>query len=340
VEPVISEMNRLTIRLDVLASDMPKTLLEYSNWLDERDLLWPAPPSPEPIKATPFLDELPDIRAVTWGGYGTLLRVADGRLLPMVDEPLRMEVALEKTIHEFNMWHSMSRKPGAPWEYMLQQMKRLVEDHQLAGSGHKGEAPEVDLAQVWRKLIERLLQKDFEWDQGELGDLDEFSDKVAYFFNRCLQGVTAAPHARMALRHVHKAGCMQGFIADGQVFTPVQLIRELREQGATPALSKIFSTGCICLSYEFGVRQPAPTLFKACLTRLAKEGIRPGEVLHLASRLAEELGPAKKLGMKTALYAGDKSSVQATGAEINDPDLRPDRILTDLAQIRQIVPGE
>jgi FMN phosphatase YigB (HAD superfamily) len=316
---------------------MPQTLLEYSDWLDGRDLLWPAPPRPEPVKATPFLDELPEIRAVTWGVYGTLLWVADGRILPMVDDPLRMEVALEKTIHEFAMWHSMSRKPGAPWEYMLQQLKRLVEDQRLSGTGHLGEAPEVDLAQIWRTLIERLQQKEYAWEEERWGGLDDFSEKVAYFFSRSLQGVTAVRHARLALRHIRRVGCRQGIVADGQPFTLVQLLRGLRKQGETPTLTRLFSAGCVSLSYQFGVRQPAGTLFEASLSRLKSEGITPQEVLHVATRLAEELGPAKRLGMKTALYAGDKLSVRATGAEINDPKLRPDRILTDLAQIRQIV---
>ena len=68
---------------------------------------------------------------------------------------LRMQVALEKTIQEFNMWHSMGRKPGAPWEYMLQQytqvlseqeMKQLVEyvrtfPKQGAGAADEGKTP-------------------------------------------------------------------------------------------------------------------------------------------------------------------------------------------------------
>src|SRR5262245_25666433 len=107
---------------------MPRTLLEYADGLDERGLLWPAPPDPAPARATPYLARMPEVRAVTWGLYGTLLATLDaGRLVSIVREALRMEVALEKTIHEFNMWNSMSRKPGAPWEYMLQQYQRLVE---------------------------------------------------------------------------------------------------------------------------------------------------------------------------------------------------------------------
>ena len=28
-----------------------------------------------------------------------------------------MQIALQKTIEEFKMWHSMSRKPGQPWDH-------------------------------------------------------------------------------------------------------------------------------------------------------------------------------------------------------------------------------
>jgi hypothetical protein len=316
---------------------MAQALLEYADSLDERGLLWPAPPDFEPVKATPFFDRLPDVRAVTWGVYGTLLLTADGRLVPMVPEALRMEVALEKTIHEFNMWNSMTRKPGAPWEYIARKFANLVESQRLAGTGHKGEAPDVHLPHVWRKLIERLQKKDYAWDEMKLGDIDAYSEKVAYFFQSCLQGICAAPHALSALRHVSDCGCRQGIIGDGQPFTLVQLVRGLRAQGTIPPLNVLLSGGCVSLSFQFGVRQPARTLFEACLVGLKRHGIAPREVLHVASRLKEELAPAKSLGMRTALYAGDKRAVQASPAEMHDPALRPDRVLTDLSQIRQIV---
>ncbi|MSR56332.1 MAG: HAD family hydrolase [Planctomycetaceae bacterium] len=316
---------------------MSKTLLEYADWLDERNLLWPAAPQPVPAKATPYLPPLPEVRAVTWSVYGTLLLIADGRLLPSIAEPIRMEVALEKTIHEFNMWNSMYRKPGAPWEYMLQQFRSLVEIQRLTGAARKGEAAEVNLPRVWRTLIERLQHKDYAWDEDELGDIDEFSEKVAYFFQSCLQGLQAAPNARAALAHIRRSGCRQGLVADGQVFTLTQILRALRRGVKTPSLTKLFSPGCVSLSYQFGVRQPAESLFEACLASLQREGISAAQTLHVASRLRDELGPAKRLGMRTALYAGDRHSLEATPAEVADSALRPDRILTDLRQIRQIV---
>jgi FMN phosphatase YigB (HAD superfamily) len=126
-------------------------------------------------------------------------------------------------------------------------------------------------------------------------------------------------------------------VADGQCFTLVQLVRGLSAQGTVPPLKKLFSTGAVSLSYEFGVRQPSETLFRAVLRRFAERDIPPESVLHVASRLRDELAPAKKLGMRTALYAGDRLSLEASSADVNNPALRPDRILTDLRQMRQIL---
>ena len=122
-----------------------------------------------------------------------------------------------------------------------------------------------------------------------------------------------------------------------QCYTLAQLSRALAAQGDAPSLSELFSRGCVSLSFDHGVRQPAATLFESVLARLERAGVAPGEVLHVAPRLKEELAPAKKLGMQTALYAGDSASLAATSSEVKDPEFRPDRILTDLRQIRQIV---
>ena len=61
------------------------------------------------------------------------------------------------------------------------------------------------------------------------------------------------------------------------------------------------------------------------------------QVLHVGSRIPLDLAPAKKLGMRTALYVGDKEAVQATPEQLKDPATRPDVMLTKLGQIAEIV---
>ena len=57
----------------------------------------------------------------------------------------------------------------------------------------------------------------------------------------------------------------------------------------------------------------------------------------IGSHLARDIAPAKKLGMKTALFAGDKASLVADGEQLRDPALRPDVLLTELTQLLDVI---
>jgi FMN phosphatase YigB (HAD superfamily) len=315
---------------------MPKTIQEYADWLDGRGLIWPQPPPVDPPKATPAVKPLPGIRAVTWDVYGTLLRISDGELLHVHPQRLRMQIALEKTVEEFKMWSSMYRTPEPPWEYMFRQYEKELERRRLAGTGRVGDVPEVNSAEVWRKLLGQLQDKDYQYDSSFYGDMDEFAEKVAYFFHISLQGVEAAPSALAALTAVTATGRLQTLLADAQPFTLVQMLRALKAQGTLPPAGglAIESAG---LSFREAVRKPSRTLFRACLDRLAERGIEPREVLHVSSRIRDDIAIARQLGMRTALYAGDTLSLRATREELKNQELRPDRLLTDLVQVTEIL---
>lgn len=317
---------------------MPKTLMEYADWIYEReDLIWPSAPKIVPVKATPSIKPLPGIRAVTWSIYGTLLRISDGCLLFDHPEPLKMQVALEKTVHEFNMWYSMTRRPGAPWEHMLEQYSRVLTEYRMAGRQHKGDFPEIDSGAIWRKLLGRLEQKDYEYQESVYGSIEELSDKVAYFFHASLQGVVASRHALKTLSAVSQAGIRQGLLADAQCFTMVQLLRALKAQGKLPPLDDLFSTDCMTLSFQERVRKPSNSLYKTCVKQFKELGIAPQEVLHIGTRLRDDLAFAKGAGLRTALFAGDQTSLQATKEDLKNANLKPDRLLTDLLQIRDVL---
>lgn len=316
---------------------MPKSLQEYAEWLAGRDLIWPQPPKIEPVKAKPFLKPLPGIRAVTWSIYGTLLRITGGELIFDSTDGIQMQVALDKTIHEFNMWNSMTRKPGAPWETLAPKYRRFLEERQMVGTERKGDVPEVDSAEIWLRIIGGLLQKEYSYDQLFYGDLDDLAEKVAFFFHANLQGVEASPHALPALQSVSQAGIVQGVLADAQWFTLAQMLQALGEQGKLPPLWDLFDSECMTMSCEEGVRKPSKTLYETCLKRLARKGIGPASVLHVGTRLKDDLAVAKELGMRTALYTGDRLMMRAAPADLKNPDTKPDRLLTDLDQIRDVL---
>ncbi|MEX0704556.1 MAG: HAD family hydrolase [Planctomycetales bacterium] len=315
---------------------MSMTLQEYLDWLDGRGLIWPKASPPVATRASPYTKPLEGIRAVTWGIYGTLLRISDGELLHEHPHKLRMQVALEKTVHEFNMWNSMHRTPEAPWEYMHRQYAKAVEEQRML-SGRKGETPEVNSAIVWTRLVRQLQLKKYTYDAQSYGDPDELGEKIAYFFHASLQGVEAAPHACEALAAVREGGFEQGLLANAQAFTLAQLLRAFRQAGTLATLGDLFHPGFLTLSYQEGLRKPSRTLYRHALERFERRGIPPERILHVGCRLREDLAVAREFGMRTALYAGDGTSLRATKADVRDPRLQPDRLLTDLSQIREIL---
>src|SRR5260370_26761735 len=124
-----------------------------------------------------------------------------------------MSVALDKRIQEFRMWGAMSRKPGQPADYLALIYKNLLDEQRaLPSCGEK--YPEISVGRLWETFIKKLFQKDYAFDTGFYGSLNEFSRKVAYFFHASLQGTACYPGAATAFQLVKDAGLMQGLGGD------------------------------------------------------------------------------------------------------------------------------
>ena len=316
---------------------MALTLEQYAAYLDTRDLPWPAAPEVDRPKAKPHLVRLPEVRAVLWNVYGTLLAIAGGELLFEHPTPFVMNNALDKTIQEFKMWASMSRKPGQPSDYMGQIYRQLLAD-QRVGPGGGERHPEVAAERLWEAILKRLLQKDYKFDAGFFGSLNEYSRKVAYFFHASLQGTACYPGAADALRHVASAGLTQGLLADGQCFTTVQLQRGLAAQDADLRLDDVIDPGLRVLSYEVRGRKPSERLFRQALHRPERKGHRPGR------GAARRLAPDGRTSCRPAASACAPPCSPATGPrcrptpeQLKDPAVRPDVLLTEPAQIAEVV---
>ena len=111
----------------------------------------------------------------------------------------------------------------------------------------------------------------------------------------------------------------------------------MSQQHCGVGIDQLFTPPWCALSNEVGARKPSERLFKHSLSQLQAQGIAPAQVLHVGTRLLIDLVPAKKLGMRTALFAGDKESLQATKDQLKDAATRPDVLLTELGQIAEIV---
>jgi hypothetical protein len=310
---------------------MPLSLEQYvCHFLPGRDLPWPAMPKVDAPKAKPSLHPLP-VRGVLWNVYGTLLAVPTGELQFEAAVDWVTEAALDKTIKEFKMWNSMSRKPGAPAAYMKELFRKAYDVVRLTGGG------EVKAELIWDDIVKKLMTKEYSYDASQYGPPAEYVKKIAYFYHASIQGSGCYPGAAEALRVVADGGRKQGLLADGQCFTPVQLLKGLREQNSHAELGAWLPGELRVLSADHGAKKPDESLFQTALAAMRAKGVRPAEVLHVGSSLTRDIAPAKKLGMRTALFAGDKASLQATGEQLKDPQFRPDVLLTELPQIADVL---
>jgi FMN phosphatase YigB (HAD superfamily) len=317
---------------------MSKTLLEYIDWLHGRDdLIWPRVSAPQPVRAKPTLKPLPDIKGVLWSVYGTLLTIQDGELLHEHPEDLRMQVAMEKTIEQFHMWYSMHREKGAPWEGMLRQYRKIVQQLAMVGTKRKGDRPHVDSARTWHTIIDRLIANEYQWEESLASNADDLAVKVAYFFHAMLQGVRAAPHVADVLVRLSQSHLRQGLLADTQRFTFAQLVHALGGTDRLPNSNELFSPTLLIESHRFGIRKPSETLFARAAHRVEKLSLDPEQVLYVSHRLEGDLAIASEFGFRTALYAGDRKCCPVTPEQLKDPDLRPDRLITDLQHVMDLV---
>lgn len=315
---------------------MPLTLETYIERLDARaDLPWPKAPAIDAPKAKPSLHAMP-VKAVFWTVYGTLVAIPQGEI--QYEHPIEFATtaAFEKVIKEFKMWNSMSRKPGAPSEYMRELFNKALTTLRLTGSGGE-KFPEVQAERVWDDIVKKLQQKEYTFDAATYGSLDDYVKKIAYFYHASIQGTGPYPGAAETLRELSNRGVQQGLLADGQCFTAGQLQRCLRMEDAEFELDAVIPPAMRFISAERKARKPSDTLFKAALNAASAKGFAPSQVLHIGSSLTRDIGPAKKHGFRTALFAGDKNSLNATGDQLKDPALRPDALLTELTQVLDLI---
>jgi hypothetical protein len=316
---------------------MPLTLEQYADHLDTRhDLAWPAAPEVKSAKARPHLEPLPEVRLVTWSVYGTLLAIPGGELYLSHPQDFMMDLALDKTLQEFKMWKAMTRKPGQPAAQLRLMYNNILSELQFH-PGSNERHPEIDAGKLWELLIKKLMTNEYTFDTSFYGSLNDYSRKVAYFFHASLQGTGCYEGAGAALEHVYRSLGAQGLLADGQCFTCVQLARALREQGSSLPLGEGFPEELRVLSYEVKARKPSERIFKEMVSRARARGLEARQVLHIGSHLLHDVAPARKLGMKTGLFAGDKASLQGKVEQLKDPKYRPDVLLTELRQIEEVV---
>ena len=227
------------------------------------------------------------------------------------------------------MWASMSRKPGQPADDLLRQYKQILSEQSMTAGGERHpeiqvekrvggdpQAPPAEGLQVRRRLLRRAQRVQ---PQGRLLLPRQPPG------HRLLRRRGRGPAARRRAR-----ACARGCSATGSASPRSSSNAAWRPRTARPGSTTLLNDGLVVLSCDLRGKKPSDRLFRKALEDLQAAGVSPHETLHVGSRMLQDIIPAKRLGMKTALFAGDKASIQATPEQLKESATRPDVLLTEL----------
>lgn len=182
------------------------------------------------------------------------------------------------------------------------------------------EYPEVDIREVWQDYLEQCGNA-----QSHRGTLETIA-----FRHECeTNPVWPMPRAAATLKRLRNLGLPLGIISNAQFYTvPVMeaLFRvSLDELGFHPDL-RIFS-------FEEREGKPSVRLFEKLAAKASSLGIDPASILYLGNDYHKDVLPARSVGFKTGLFAGDARSLRLGGTSETQARETSDLVITRLDQI-------
>ncbi len=173
--------------------------------------------------------------------------------------------------------------------------------------------PEVDIREIHAVLHPHLLEPEIE--------------RLALEHERSANPVSPMAGAAEVLRQLATRGIAVGLISNAQFYTvPVleeSLGTSLTDLGIDPELC--------CFSYLERRAKPDPRLFEIVRDTLARRGIPANDALYVGNDVRNDIQPAKATGFRTALFAGDPSSLRLRGRTLDD--CGADLVVTGLSQL-------
>lgn len=274
---------------------------------------------PQPTGEEPILKKLPGIRAVAFDVYGTLLVSASGDIA-LANESIRGVAALDALESVF----ATPDTPAAAARFVSDEIvKHLHAAIHAAHAESQSEHPEVDIVEIWKRVLAKL----------SIAGTEAQVRRLAVEFECRANPIGPMPGLAETLSGLHEAGLQVGVISNAQFFTPIAIEamsgRSLEAWG--------FEAPHCHWSYRWGEAKPGRFLYEQCVNTFAKEGVAPEEVLYVGNDLRNDVWPAQSVGMRTALFAGDARSLRWRRDDQRLVDVRPDAVVTNLRQLLGIV---
>ena len=282
-----------------------------------------APIMPRPTAVEAKLERLPDIRAVLFDIYGTLLISASGDVGVVATQS--REGALIGALQATGLQWA-----GEPDDILSQFDAAIRESHQ-ATVARGIEYPEVDIVEIWRTTLSApgyvagpATKPLPGWQQADY-------ERFALEFELRVNPVWPMPGFMNLIAALGQRNLQLGVVSNAQFYTPLLF----------PALvgKSLAELGCnrelFFYSYEHGWAKPGRPLFQTAKNKLQAWGIVAKQTLFVGNDMLNDVAAAMSVGFQTALFAGDQRSLRWRAGDPRVAGVQPTIVLTELAQLTE-----
>jgi putative hydrolase of the HAD superfamily len=272
------------------------------------------PRTPRETDALADVQTLPDIKAVYFDIYGTLLMSGCGDIGVVAESPTE------------RAFHDALAACGVTVDASDTLLRQAIERYHTVAKGQGTAYPEVVIEEIWADVLAQLPLAD---------DLRAGVDlaRLAIEYEVRANPVWPMPNLRECLQQLQASGCRLGIISNAQFFTPLLFPavvgKSLEELG--------FASDWCFYSYAMRRAKPDTYLYEQAALAAQKAGISPGEVLYIGNDMRNDIAPAQAIGFRTALFAGDATSLRYREGDPLVRGVRPDRVVTDLADLPRCI---
>lgn len=305
---------------------MEKDYLNYIRaFLDDSVIM-----KPMPTLLKPFIRKDPAIKAFVFDVYGTLLISASGD----IDESEFSTENISRALHSAGILISAAvADQAALLTEILEEFRQEVREFHEKQRSEELPYPEVDILQIWEKIIlTREKQDQFVLD-GPLC-IKCFTFVFEVLSNR----IYPMPGMKELLKQLAGQRYPLGIISNAQFYTPVIMNFFLHDTITEDEAVSPFDPDLTIFSYKFMRSKPDLYLFELLRDQCnRKYGMFPDEILFVGNDMFRDIYPAFLSGFKTALFAGDTKSLRLRQDKPELKKIVPDYIITDLKQLLTIL---
>lgn len=278
------------------------------------------PLKPDPPSVEHNLKKLSGIKAVVLDVYGTMFISGTGdiSLAGEGDSSQAIMDALNAVGFEINATNITDELANiydeAVKDFMNQRKQEGID------------FPEVDIVAIWSKVLDQLVQKNL-----LKGPVNETQIRQFCVEYECRSNpIWPMPELKETLSTIREEEYSLGIVSNSQFYTPLMFDAML--ESSVEELG--FNENLSVWSYQQLIGKPSLMLYEVLRKNVeANEPFDVENILYVGNDMLKDIYPADKLGLKTALFAGDSRSYKPRKDDARCKNVIPDVTLTEFKQL-------